>query len=52
MVGCEAKTSSRLPVFALDGLGGGDALAITNGVVDEVSKEVVASVVVVVVMYS
>ena len=31
----------RLSVFALDGLGGGDALAITNWVAVEVDGEVV-----------
>ena len=46
MVGCEAKTSSRLVVFALDGLGGGDALAITDAVTVLVGGKVVSVVVV------
>lgn len=46
-VGCEAKTSLRLSVFALDGLVGGDALAITDWMNALVGRGVVVSVVVV-----
>lgn len=46
VVGCEAKTSLRLSVFALDGLGGGDALAITGWMTVLVGGGVVVSVVV------
>ena len=46
-VGCEAKTSLRLSVFALDGLGGGDALAIADWMTVLVDEEVVVSFVVV-----
>lgn len=41
VVGCAAKTSLRLSVFALDGLGGGDALAIRDWMTVLVSGGVV-----------
>lgn len=47
VVGCEAKTSLRLSVFALDGLGGGNALAITGWMTVLVGGGVVVSFVVV-----
>ena len=45
-VGCEAETSLRLLVFALDALGGGHALAITGWMTVSVDGRVVVSFVV------